>query len=196
MPLVGFELRFAGASCADAAAEAAHLFVPRRQPRQIIFILGKLHLQLALARLCALGKNIEDEGAPVENVGLRGLLERAHLRGREVVVEDHERRACVLHPLAYLFSFSFTDERVWVRLMPVLQNFPHADAARRFEQRLQLVQCPLVRGLFFGKQVAVQADQNGLLLHDLDILFHKNTSIAPHGALWRCIGAFGKFRQI
>ena len=153
-------------------------------------------MQLALARLCALGENIEDEGAPVEDVGLRGLLERAHLRGREVVVEDHERRACVLHPLAYLFSFSFADERVWVRLMPVLQNFPHADAARCFEQRLQLVQCPLVRGLFFGKQVAVQADQNGLLLHDLDILFHKNTSIAPHGALWRCIGAFGKFRQI
>ena len=65
--LIGFQLRFAGASRADAAAETAHFLVPDREPGQIILILCQLDLKLALARFGALGKNIEDERTAVEH---------------------------------------------------------------------------------------------------------------------------------
>lgn len=65
--LVGFQLRFAGASRADAAAKTAHFLVPDREPWQIILILCQFDLQLALTRFGALGENIENERTAVEH---------------------------------------------------------------------------------------------------------------------------------
>ena len=64
--LIGFQLRFAGASCADAAAETAHFLVPDREPGQIILILCQLDLKLAFTRFGALGEDIKNERTAVE----------------------------------------------------------------------------------------------------------------------------------
>ena len=66
MPLVGFQLCLARTSRADAAAESAHRLVPDRQSRQIILILRQLDLELALSGFGALGKNVENQCAPVQ----------------------------------------------------------------------------------------------------------------------------------
>ena len=65
----------------------------------------ELHLQLALARLRALRKDLEDELRAIEDARIDGALDVALLRGRELVVEDHERGielAQRVHDLAQL----------------------------------------------------------------------------------------------
>ena len=65
--LVRFQLCFAGASRADAAAKAAHFLVPDCEPRQVILILCQLDLQLAFTRFGALGEDIKNERTAVEH---------------------------------------------------------------------------------------------------------------------------------
>ena len=67
--------------------------------------------------------------------------------------------------------------------MPVLQYFSHADAARRFQKRLQLVQRLFRRGLLGREAVGVQADQNCPVDDDL-FFFH----ICFSDALLRRVG--------
>ena len=52
---------------------------------------GELHLQLAFAGLRALREDLEDELPAVEDAPVELLLQIALLRGRELVVEHHER---------------------------------------------------------------------------------------------------------
>ena len=66
MPAVCFKLSFAGAARSDRRRAAggclAHKVRPHaRQARQQVFVLRKLNLKLTLARLCALGENIQDK---------------------------------------------------------------------------------------------------------------------------------------
>ena len=64
---VGFELRFAGAAGADAAAQLRHGFASPGQPRQHVLELRQLHLQLAFAGAGVARKNVEDELRAVEH---------------------------------------------------------------------------------------------------------------------------------
>ena len=49
--------------------------------------LRKFHLEHALFRMGVLREDVEDQGNPVDDVTLEGLLEISLLGGREVVVE-------------------------------------------------------------------------------------------------------------
>ena len=137
---VGLKLRFAGASGADAAAEMAHFLVPDREAGEIILILRKLHLELALARSGALGEDVEDERTAVKDRRFHQVFQRAKLRGGEVVVKYNKIGTAVLYHLANLVGFSLADERVRIGRVPVLQYLSHALAACCLQQRLQLVQ--------------------------------------------------------
>ena len=89
-PAVGFELGFAGAARADAAAELRHGFAAAGEARQHVFKLRELHLELALAGAGVAGKDVEDELRAVEDAAGQRGLKVAQLRGRQVVVEEHQ----------------------------------------------------------------------------------------------------------
>jgi hypothetical protein len=102
-PAVDLELRLAGSPCPDAAAEARQVGPLPRQAGEQVLELRELDLQLALGRPRALREDVEDEGAPVDDLAAEGLLQVALLRGRQSVVEhDHvavRRRDEALHLL-------------------------------------------------------------------------------------------------
>ena len=50
-------------------------------PQQVLK-LGEFHLSFALARLGVLGKNIEDEGGAVDDLGVHDVLKASALGGR------------------------------------------------------------------------------------------------------------------
>ena len=58
---VGLELRLAGAAGADAAAEALEVLPHPAHPRQVVFELRELDLELALGAHGVLGEDVEDE---------------------------------------------------------------------------------------------------------------------------------------
>ena len=98
MAAVGLKLRFAGALRADGTfARRARLTFQVRphtdEARQQILILRKLHLKAALFCLRPLSENVKDESTAVEHLHAEFFAQNAHLRGREVIVEDdHCRR--------------------------------------------------------------------------------------------------------
>ena len=89
-PAVGFELRFAGASRADAAAEPRQRVAGADQPRQQVFQLRELHLQLAFARPRAPREDVEDELRAIDDLAADRLFDLPQLRRRQLVVEDDD----------------------------------------------------------------------------------------------------------
>ena len=117
---VGLKLRFAGALRADGAlARRARLTLQMRphtdQARQQVLILRELDLKPALFCLRPLGEDIENEAAAVEHLHAEFFAQNAHLRGREVIVEDDHCRLLRLYQLADLVHRALADECVRVR---------------------------------------------------------------------------------
>ena len=77
-------------------------------------ILRKLYLKAALFCLRPLGEDIENEAAAIEHLHAEFFAQNAHLRGREVVVENDHRRLLRLYQLADLVHLTLADEGVWI----------------------------------------------------------------------------------
>ena len=97
-------------------------------------------MQAAFGRFGTLRKNIEDQRAAVQHRRLRQFFQRADLRGRKIVVKDHQRRAGIFGELPDLLGLSLSDEAVRIGGVAILEHLCLADAARRFQKRLQLIQ--------------------------------------------------------
>ncbi len=114
---VGLELGLAGAAGADAAAEALEVLPHPAHPREVVFELRELDLELALSADGVLGEDVEDELRAVDDARLELVLERALLRGAELVVDDEHLRLRLRVGLLELVELPFADERarVWAR---------------------------------------------------------------------------------
>ena len=135
---VALQLALTGSARADAAAETAHRLAHTRQTRQNVLVLRQLDLQLALAGARTLRENIEDERRAVEYRATGQLFQIAHLRRRQLVVEQDQ--TCVVHlgKLLDLFRLALTDKRAGIRAgraaassqRPPHRQSPPARAAR------------------------------------------------------------------
>jgi hypothetical protein len=87
---VGFQLRFAGASNADAAAEFLEVRPHPGQSRQHVLELRQLHLHLRFGGPCPNREDVENElGAIHHSLGGR-VLDVLALARAQLVVEDDE----------------------------------------------------------------------------------------------------------
>ena len=118
------------------------------QARQQVLILRKLDLKPALFCLRPLGENVENQPAAVEHLHAEFFAQNAHLRGREVIVEDDHCRLLRLYQLADLVHLTLADKGVRIGRGQCLQHDADADAARRFDQRAELFKALLVGILF------------------------------------------------
>ena len=87
---IRFELGFAWASGADAAAELRHSFALAGEARKHVLELGKLDLELALACAGVTGKYVEDELRAVKDTARQRCLKVAQLGGCKVVVKENQ----------------------------------------------------------------------------------------------------------
>ena len=125
MPPVGLQLAFPRAPGADAAAQPGHSRALAREPRQQIFQLSKLHLQLALPGSGPGSKNIQNQHGPVDDPDLRLKFQIADLCGRQLAVEDNQIDLLALTDLFQLLQPSAADARGSVGLLPLLDHRPH-----------------------------------------------------------------------
>ena len=92
-PAIGLELRFAGTTRADAAAQPGERRAGADEARQQVLQLRQLDLPLPFARACAPREDVEDELRAIDHLAVDALFDLAQLRGRQLVVEDHDVRA-------------------------------------------------------------------------------------------------------
>src|SRR5205807_6578213 len=85
---IRFQFRLAGSARADSAAEAREGVAGAGEPRQQVFQLGELDLQLAFARAGATGEDVEDQLRAIDDLAAHLFLDVAKLRRRQLVVED------------------------------------------------------------------------------------------------------------
>ena len=175
VPPVAFQLGFAGAPGANAAALTGKALSHAGEPGQQIFILGKLHLKPALSGLGPLGKNIHNQGAAVQNRHADDFFQGPDISRGKLVVKDHHGGCGGLHQHPHLLGFALADKAVRIRGMAVLQHFPGAEAAGGFQQCFQLLQGFLGSRLLGGKAVGIESNQNGPLLGGLIHHFFHNT---------------------
>ena len=131
---VGFELRLAGSAGADAAAQLRHGFAAPGQPRQHVFKLRQLHLQLALAGARVAGKDVEDQLRPVEHAARQRGLKVAQLRGCKVVVEENQVGVGGCGDAGNLLHLAGTDERCGIGARAALQHLGGNLPARAQQQ--------------------------------------------------------------
>jgi hypothetical protein len=95
---------------------------------------GELDLELALAGLRALRKDLEDQLGAIQHPRPYFALDVSLLRGRELVVEDHERRVQLLHGARDLLHLAGAG--VELRVRPAAPAAHHAVAhdARALDQ--------------------------------------------------------------
>ena len=94
-PPVGLELRLAGAAgagagaeTAGAAAETLEVLPHPAHPREVVFELRELDLELSLGADGVLGEDVEDQLRAVDDARLERVLERPLLRRAQLVVDD------------------------------------------------------------------------------------------------------------
>ena len=76
---IGFELRFAGTTRSDAAAELRHLDAASRKPRQQVLQLRQFDLELAFAGAGVARKDVEDELRAIDHPHIERALQVALL---------------------------------------------------------------------------------------------------------------------
>src|SRR5689334_24132462 len=89
-PAIDFQLRLAGTTGADAAAETRQMGPLSCQTRQQILKLRQFDLELAFIATSALGEDVEDQLASIDDPQLERFLQIALLRRGEIFVEDRK----------------------------------------------------------------------------------------------------------
>ena len=112
---IGFQLRFARTSRADAAAQPRHLDSASGQPRQQIIQLRQLHLQLAFARAGAAGEYVQNQLRPVQNLAVERALQVALLGRSQIRIEQDHVGFVNINQIAKLFQLARSDERGGIR---------------------------------------------------------------------------------
>ena len=160
-PAVGLELGFARPARADAAAEPRQRRAGAHQPRQQIFQLRKLHLQLALACLRAAREDIKDQLCAVDDLTADPFFDLPELRRRQLVVEDDHVDVGFGGRGREHLNLAGTEKGRWIRLRALLQYAQHDVGPRRLREAGELVE----RSIRFEPPGAAgnQAHQRGAL---------------------------------
>ena len=110
MPAVGFKLGFARSPGADSAAQSGQRSADSHKPRQAVFQLCQLDLQLALPGNCTSGEDVENEHCPVDYPDVGFVLDIAYLGRGQFAVEYQKLRAEGAAKLPDLRKLAFADD--------------------------------------------------------------------------------------
>ena len=137
-PAIRFELGFAGAPRADAAAKTRQRLARSDQPRQQVLQLRELDLQLAFARAGAPREDVENQLRAIDDLAIETLVQLAQLRRRQLVVEDDEVGVGFGRGVRQHVDLAAAEERRRIRLGSILQHAQHDARARGFGEAAEL----------------------------------------------------------
>ena len=121
---VRLELTLAGASRPDAAAESLEVLPHAAHPRQVVFELRELDLELALGATGVLGEDVENQLGAIDDARLERVLERALLRWAQLVVDEQRLGVGLGKGLLQLRELPLAHERPWIGVHSMLDDLP------------------------------------------------------------------------
>ena len=166
-PAVDLELRFTRTAGADARTLLAELETAAAQAREPVAELRELDLHRTFLTRRVLGEDVEDQRDPIDDVDREHLLEIALLRGRELVVEDHDVDVEALRDGLQLFGLALADVGRGVGSAAALQLGVHGLGARGVGEQRELVERRL--GFFDRRGAVRRSDEQRPLAHDPEI---------------------------
>jgi len=125
---------------ADPADLLAQRLTPAAQPRQHVLHLREGHLGLALFAARMLGKDVEDQPGPVDDLDAYDRLEFAQLARSELAVADQGVRAGRPHDVSQFLGLARSHVRGRVRHGATLGDALEDDRPRRLREACQLRQ--------------------------------------------------------
>ena len=162
---VGLQLGLTGAAGTDGGFAAGGRLTDQVPPHageagQQVFVLGQFHLEAALLGAGPLGKDVQDEPCPVDDLDPHLLREHPLLGGGELVVENHQVSLLGLDQLGHLGHLSLPDEGTGLGRIPVLQEGTHTRSPGGLHQGGQLLQGGLAGIVLPGQAVGIEAHQH------------------------------------
>ena len=115
---------------ADAAAQPRQRLARADQPRQQVFQLRELDLQLAFARAGAPREDVENQLRAIDDLAIEALVQLAQLRRRQLVVEDDDVGVGFGRGLRQHVDLAAAEERGRVGLGTILQHAQDDAGAR------------------------------------------------------------------
>ena len=185
-PAVGLQLGLARPPEADAAADTGEVGPHPGEPRQQVFQLRQLHLQLGLVASGPGGEDVEDDLGPVHHPDLERALQIHPLHRAQLLVEDDQRGARLRDRAGHFLDLAFADEGRGIRCGDLLGDPAHDFGAGGVHEAGELfevighvpgVSRPLARG----------GDQNGTLdrVADFDGCSADGSWSSPLSGRWR-----------
>ena len=139
--------------------------------------MSQFHLHLGVRGLCALGKYLQDEAGPVDNVGAFDyLLDIALLRPGKLVVEDDVLDFVFFTVFLDLLELASADVGGLVRPVHALHEHLVSDGAGGLSQELELIQILLYLAL--PSLFQDDADEDGFFCLELTHSIFKSRSLS------------------
>jgi hypothetical protein len=119
-----------------------------------------------------MGKDVQDEGFPVQHLDSQLLGEHPELGGGEGVVEEHQIGVQGVDQVLDLHQLALTDEGARVGCILVLQNLTDADPARGVQQGGKLVQGGVAGVVLRVENAGAETYQDGAVAGFFCGIFH------------------------
>jgi hypothetical protein len=153
-PTIGFQLRLTRAAKTDTATLTLKVGPSAHQPRRQVMQLGEFNLQLALVTARPEGKDVEDQGHPVNHPASESTGEVTLLSGCQGMIKNDQICTLGLTGREDLVGLPGADKQCGIRAVPAATHHGHHHGASRCRQSTQL---GLVRGLVSAQS---QRDEN------------------------------------
>ena len=107
-------------------------------PREVVFELGELDLQLAVGRMCVTSEDVQNHRGPVNDWNRERFLEVPLLAWRQLVVADDHVCIGSLCELRHFFKLARPEVSVRVDGFAALSNFADNRNAGRLKELIKL----------------------------------------------------------
>jgi len=161
-PSVHFQLGLAGPPSPDSPPEARKMRPTASQAGQQIAQLRQLDLKLSFVAPGALGKDVENQLAPIDNADLESGLEIALLRRAKILIKDHQVRLETQEALADLLHLPASDQSRRASPLQVLSEYADHERPGAPGQLCEFLHAPLHRDPAICRR-DLDTDQDGLL---------------------------------
>ena len=131
---VGFQLGFARAAGANAAAQLGHLDAVAGKARHHVMQLRQFDLQLAFAGARVAREDVKDELRTIDHPAMKDLFDIALLGRAEIVIEKENVGIHGCGSARDFLEFSGADERCRIGAIAPLQDFAHDFGSRALRQ--------------------------------------------------------------
>lgn len=115
------------------------------QPRQEIFELGELNLQLAFVAARPLGEDVQDQLAAIDDSNLKRGFKITLLRGREIFIDDNQVGVSFLQRFLNFVDLAAADQSRWRDALNVLAVLFENRRTRRLGQSFELFEVEIQR---------------------------------------------------